>query len=114
MDERPRLLLQDEPACPFCQMEQLTRWYFHDPVTGLVICEDTNAHKNGLKYRLLCVFTGHGRHTSQEWSAANDEWVKEKALKIAERLREEIGWTESSWDYEMSFPYHYHIQLELN
>ena len=97
--------------CPFCPTERLTRWFHHDEESGLVICEDLNSHKNGCKMRLLCVFSG--RHSRNCWSREDDEMVKEMALRIAEGLRDEVGWTSHSWDYRMSIPQHYHIQLEL-
>jgi len=98
--------------CPFCPIEKLTRWHFHDPETGLVICDDLSPHKHGHKHRLLCVYSG--RHTRSRWSRGDDVRVKSEALRIALSIKKEIGWTRFSWDYYMSIPQHYHIQMNLD
>ena len=98
--------------CPFCPIERLSRWHLHDPETGLVICDDLAPHKHGHKHRLLCVFSG--RHSRNCWSREDDEMVKRRAMLVALALQEEIGWTKFSWDYYMSIPQHYHIQMNLD
>lgn len=99
-------------VCPFCPIEMLSRWHFSDPETGLVICDDLNLTKHGHKHRLLCVYSG--KHSRECWSREDDEMAKRKALLAALAIQEEIGWIRFSWDYYMSIPQHYHIQMNLD
>ena len=96
-------------GCPFCPLGRKTRWFVEEQRSGLVICEDLNP--NGYKMRLLCVFSG--THEGRQWGQRRMAEVKQKAIRVADSLRQELEWSERVWDYEMSEPGHYHIQLCL-
>jgi len=98
-------------ACPFCEFEKATEFFYYDRCKNIIICRDKR--DMGFKYRLLAVRVGKENHKALPTGEEREELLT-PLIAVAEahvRNGRATGYTID--EVAKSVPQHYHYQINF-